>query len=130
MLFIFKSSEVSLSHIYFSIKPKKKGQQPVIKEWKTKFFKSDARSHGKTLELVFKSESVAKVDLYIDYQEEPGDLTLSNHKSKMQANVARERVEEERMLRSYNMTVRKNEDLWRNPTDDQHLYRINIEDPG
>ena len=24
--------------------------------------------------------------------------------------------------------VRKNEDWWRNPSDDQHLYRINIED--
>ena len=32
------------------------------------------------------------------------------------------------MLRSYDMMVRKNEDWWRNPTDDQHLYRIKIED--
>ena len=46
----------------------------------------------------------------------------------MQANVARERAEEERMLRSYDTTVRKNEDWVRKPTDEQHFFRINIED--
>ena len=45
------------------IRTKKTGQQPEIEEWKMKIFKFDTKSCGKTLEEVFKPESVVKADL-------------------------------------------------------------------